>query len=124
MGVPAVAQRLDHDLVIAARESLQGASPLGAAEPRQVAPKGHGPHRLRVPAARTPAKTRQNAGRQRPLLWPFSLCSFSTVRAATSLALLPWRPSFRADSRMCSYWRCSLGPIPLTCSFRGITNLP
>src|SRR5713226_5474318 len=57
---------------------------------------------------------------QWPFLCPFSLCCFSTVRAATSSARLPYRPDFFAASLMCSYWRCSLSPTPRTCLFPGI----
>jgi hypothetical protein len=53
---------------------------------------------------------------------PFSPCSFITVRAATSLARFPYRPSSFALSRMCSYCRCSFADAPRRCFFPGMAS--
>jgi hypothetical protein len=42
VGVGSVAERLDHDLVVAARQALQGAPRLGAALAGEVAADRHG----------------------------------------------------------------------------------
>ena len=60
-----------------------------------------------------------NVDRHCPLRWPFSLCCFITVRAATSAARFPYRPDFSASPLMCSYSRCSLLPTPRRCFLPG-----
>lgn len=52
------------------------------------------------------------------------MCCFMTVLAATSLALLPYRPLFCALFLMCSYGRCSLLPTPRTCFLRASSQVP
>jgi hypothetical protein len=55
-------------------------------------------------------------------LCPSSPCCFITVRAATSFARFPYRPSSFALSRMCSYWRCSFSDAPRRCFFPGMSS--
>jgi hypothetical protein len=50
----------------------------------------------------------------------FLACFFITVRAATSLARLPYRPDFCADFLICSYWRCSFELAPRSFFLPGI----
>lgn len=58
-----------------------------------------------------------------PFACPLRLCCFITVRAATSLARLPYRPDFWAERLIFSYCRCSFEPTPRRCRFFAIIFL-